>query len=76
MCITSCKPCCKQTAIKAFEQRIFYLVGCEFCGTVFSLTNDFQFLFEQIMAYYKIRSTHHYTFDFILHNGNAIFILP
>jgi MinD superfamily P-loop ATPase len=74
--ITPCKPCCKQTAIEAFQRHTFYLLGCESCGTCFSITDDFYLFMEQITTFHKIHSTHPYTFDLVLDNGNVIFILP
>jgi len=74
--ITPSKPCCKQTAIEAFQRHTFYLIGCESCGTCFSITDDFHLFLDQVMTFHKMHSTHHHTFDLVLYHGNAIFILP
>ncbi len=67
--------CCKQTAIKAYNQRIFYLIGCDSCKTVFSITDDLAFFTDQVIAYYSLNSTSLH-FDLVLSDGNMIFLLP
>lgn len=70
------KSCCRKTAIEAFQQKIFYLVGCELCGTCFSITDDFQLLLQQIIAFYKMNANYPRTFDIVLCNNKIIFMLP
>lgn len=76
MTITRFKPCCKQTAIEAFEHGIFYLIGCESCGKCFSITDNLDLFIDQIIAFTKIGRGHCLTFDVVVSNGNAVFLLP
>lgn len=67
--------CCKQTALKAYKQGIFSLIGCDSCKTVFSITDDLAFFIDQIIAYYRLNSTSLHC-DLLLFDGNMIFLLP
>ena len=67
--------CCKQTAIKAYNQGIFYLIGCDSCKTVFSITDDLAFFIDQVIAYYRLKTAYLH-FDLVLFDGNIIFLLP
>lgn len=67
--------CCKQTAIEAYNQEIFYLIGCDSCKTVFSITDDLAFFIDQVIAYYRLKNTYLY-FDLVLSDHNIIFLLP
>jgi hypothetical protein len=70
------KPCCKKTAIQAFLQDNAYLIGCQFCGTCFSITHDFQFFIEQILASHKIYTNYPLSYDIVPFNGEIIFMIP
>ena len=70
------KPCCKKTAIKAFLLDRYYLIGCRFCGTCFSITHDFHHFLQQIMASYKMKAKHPLHFDIVPFNGKIIFMIP
>lgn len=67
--------CCKQTAIEAYNQGTFYLIGCDSCKTVFSITDDLAFFIDQVIAYYRLKNTYLY-FDLVLSDHNIIFLLP
>jgi len=67
--------CCKQTAIEAYNQGIFYLIGCDSCENLFSITDDLAFFIEQVIAYYRLKNTYLH-FDLVLFDGNKIFLLP
>ena len=70
------KPCCKKTAIQAFLQDSYYLIGCHSCGTCFSITHDFQHFLQQIMASHKINIKYPLTYDVVAFNGKTFFMLP
>ena len=70
------KPCCKKTAIQAFLQDSYYLIGCHFCGTCFSLTHDSQHFLQQIMASHKMNPKHPLNYDVMAFNRQIIFMLP
>ena len=70
------KPCCRKSAIQAFQQDLFYLVGCEHCSTCFSITDDIQLFIQQVISYSKISPDHPHPFDIILSEGKIIFMLP
>ena len=70
------KPCCKKAAIQAFLQKSFYLIGCNFCGTCFSITEDLQHFTNQLIASHKMNSNHPSTYDVVSLNGQIIFMLP
>jgi hypothetical protein len=76
MSVIPFKACCKKAAIQAFLQGSSYLIGCQFCGTCFSITHDFQHFIQQIMASYKMSSNHPLHFDIVSFNGQIIFMLP
>lgn len=69
-------PCCTKTAVQAFQQGIFYLIGCEACHTLFSITDDLDLFIQLVIAYYKISPEHPHPFDTILSNGKIVFMLP
>lgn len=70
------KDCCKQAAIKAYNRgRIFYLVTCDSCENLFPITDELAFFIGQAIAYNKIKPVNA-TFDFVLSDGNIIFLLP
>jgi hypothetical protein len=69
------KSCCKKTAIHAFLQNSYYLIGCHACGTCFSITYDFKHFIQQIFASHKINTGHPHTFDIVPFNGQIIFML-
>jgi hypothetical protein len=48
--------CCKQTALKAYKKGIFSFIGCDFCKTVFSITDDLAFFIDQVIAYYRLKT--------------------
>ena len=68
--------CCRNTAIEAFQQGIFYLLGCETCATVFSITDQLDFFMAQCIAYHKLSPNYPHPFDAILFNGKIIFMIP
>ena len=70
------KPCCKKTAIQAFLQDSYYLIGCLSCGTCFSITHDFQHFLQQIMASHKMNTKHPLSYDVVAFNGKILFMLP
>jgi len=67
--------CCKQAAVNAFEQRLFYPVYCDSCGNFFAITDQLAFLIEQAIAFYRIKAIAA-NFDMVLYDGNIIFMLP
>ena len=67
--------CCKQAAVDAFKQRLFYPVCCDSCGNFFSITDELALLIEQGIAFYGIKAITA-NFDLILSDGNIIFLLP
>jgi len=76
MRVRSFKPCCKKAAIQAFLQGNYYLIGCQFCGTCFSITHDLQHFIQQIIASHKMNSKHPLHFDIASFIGQIIFMLP
>lgn len=70
------QPCCRKAAIEAFKHKTFYLVGCESCGTCFSITDDLLLFLHQAITYHTINPNHPHPFDLILSNGKIIFMLP
>lgn len=76
MRVRSFKPCCKKAAIQAFLQDNYYLLGCRFCGTCFSITHDFQHFLQQIMASQKMNAKYPFTYDVVAFNGKIFFMLP
>jgi hypothetical protein len=69
-------PCCKKTAIQAFLQDSYYLIGCHSCGSCFSITHDLQHFLQQFMASHKMNTKHHLHFDIVSFNGQIIFMIP
>ena len=69
------QPCCKQAALEAFQHGIFYLVGCQSCGTCFSITDDFNVFLHQSIGFIKMHQDHCLAFD-VVSNGNVVFLLP
>ena len=69
------KECCKQADVNEFKKKLFYPVYCDSCGNVFAITDQLDFLIEQSIAFYR---TKHITgnFDFVIYDGNIIFLLP
>ena len=67
--------CCKKAAVKAYNQRIFYLVVCDSCQNCFPITDEIAFFIDHAIAYYKTNATTA-TFDVVLSDGNIIFLLP
>ena len=67
--------CCKKTALKAYNHRDFYLIGCDSCKTVFSITDDLNTFMDQVIASYSIHTTP-LNFGLVLSDGNSIFLLP
>lgn len=70
------QPCCRKSAIQAFQQGIFYLIGCQHCSVCFSITDDLDFFLQQVMSYNKISPDYTHPFDIILSKGKIIFMLP
>ena len=70
------KTCCKKTAIQAFMDNTYYLIGCQFCGTSFSITHDLQHFIQQILDGHKMNSPYPPTYDVVAFNGQIIFMLP
>jgi len=67
--------CCKQAAVNAFKQRLFYPVYCDSCGNFFAITDQLAFLIEQAIAFYRIKAIAA-NFDMVIYDGNIIFMLP
>ena len=67
--------CCKQAAIKAYKQRLFYPVACDSCGNFFAITDELAFFIEQGAAYYRTKATTA-NVDMVLYDGSIIFLLP
>jgi len=67
--------CCKQAAVNAFKQRLFYPVYCDSCGNFFAITDQLAFFIEQGIAFYRIKAIAA-NFDMVLYDGNIIFMLP
>ena len=76
MRIKSFQPCCRKSALRAFRQGLFYLIGCERCSACFSITDDFQLFLQQVIFYNKLSPDHPHPFDLILSKGKIIFMLP
>jgi len=74
--ITSFQPCCRHAAIEAFQQGIFYLIGCDSCGTCFSITDDLHLFLKQAFWFHKINNNHPHTFDVAVYHGKIIFMFP
>lgn len=70
------RSCCKRTAIRAFDKAEFYLVSCHNCQTLFSITDDFNLLVDQIVAYNTQGRDHIHCFDVVYYNHRIIFMLP
>lgn len=70
------RSCCKRAAIRAFERGEHYLVSCDNCHTLFSITDDFDLLIDQIIAYSTSGRDHVRSFDIVQHNHRFIFMLP
>lgn len=70
------QPCCRKAAIRAFQQGIFYLIGCEKCSTCFSITDERDLFIQQLIAYDNISPGYTHPFDIILSKGKIIFMLP
>ncbi|NQU02949.1 MAG: hypothetical protein HQ589_02225 [Syntrophaceae bacterium] len=70
------KPCRRKPAIQAFLQDTYYLIGCHFCGTCFSITHDFQHFLQQIMASHEMTAKHPLNYDVMAFNRQIIFMLP
>ena len=68
--------CCKKAAIHAFLQKKTYLIGCHSCGSCFSITQDFEFFTDQVLASHKINTNYPLSFDIVPFNGEIIFMLP
>jgi hypothetical protein len=66
--------CCKQTAVNAFKQRLFYPVYCDSCGNFFAITDQLAFFIKQGIAFYRIKAIAA-NFDMVLYDGNIIFML-
>ncbi len=76
MKIKSFQPCCRKSALQAFGQGLFYLIGCESCSTGFSITDDFQLFLHQAIFHNKLSPDQHHPFDLILSKGKISFMLP
>lgn len=68
--------CCRKSALQAFQQGLFYLIGCETCSTCFSITDDCQLFLQQVIAYNRLSPDHPHPFDIIISKGKIIFMLP
>ena len=70
------QPCCRKSAIQAFQQGIFYLIGCQNCSTCFSITDDPELFPHQVIIYNKINPDYPHPFDLIFSKDKIIFMLP
>jgi hypothetical protein len=70
------RSCCKRAAIRAFDKGEFYLVSCDNCQTLFSITDDLDLLIDQIIAYNTNGRDRVHAFDLVQYNHRPIFMLP
>ena len=70
------RSCCKRSAIRAFDKGEFYLVSCDKCQSLFSITDDFDLLIDQIVAYNIPGRDLVHSFDLVQYKHRLIFMLP